>query len=70
MWIHGYLHLIGYDHKKLDDYSKMFRRKINFKIFSQSKLTLTFNNQILSYSFVFLLGLIPPSVSHLTVYSI
>ena len=27
MWIHGYLHLIGYDHKKLDDYSKMFRKE-------------------------------------------
>jgi len=25
MWIHGYLHLIGYDHKKLNDFKKMFR---------------------------------------------
>ena len=25
MWVHGYLHLIGYDHKKLDDFSKMLR---------------------------------------------
>ena len=23
IWIHGYLHLIGYDHKKLKDYKKM-----------------------------------------------
>ena len=23
LWIHGYLHLIGYDHKKLKDYKKM-----------------------------------------------
>jgi len=23
MWIHGYLHLIGYDHKKIKDYKKM-----------------------------------------------
>ena len=27
MWIHGYLHLIGYDHKKTDDYRKMFRKE-------------------------------------------
>ncbi len=27
MWIHGYLHLIGYDHKKLNDFKKMFRRE-------------------------------------------
>ncbi len=27
MWIHGYLHLIGYDHKKLDDFSKMFKKE-------------------------------------------
>ena len=23
MWIHGYFHLIGYDHKKTDDYKKI-----------------------------------------------
>ena len=23
MWIHGYLHLIGYDHKRLKDFKKM-----------------------------------------------
>ena len=27
MWIHGYLHLIGYDHKKLDDFKKMLRKE-------------------------------------------
>ncbi len=27
MWIHGYLHLIGYDHKKLNDFKKMFKRE-------------------------------------------
>ena len=27
MWIHGYLHLIGYDHKRLDDFNKMFRKE-------------------------------------------
>ena len=27
MWIHGYLHLIGYDHKKLNDYKKMFKKE-------------------------------------------
>ena len=27
MWIHGYLHLIGYDHKKLNDFKKMFRKE-------------------------------------------
>ena len=25
LWIHGYLHLLGYDHKKNTDYSKMFK---------------------------------------------
>ena len=27
MWIHGYLHLIGYDQKRLDDFSKMVRKE-------------------------------------------
>ncbi len=27
MWIHGYLHLIGFDHKKLNDFKKMFRKE-------------------------------------------
>ncbi|MFL2887022.1 MAG: rRNA maturation RNase YbeY [Candidatus Pelagibacter sp.] len=29
MWIHGYFHLIGYDHKKLKDFKKM-NNKENF----------------------------------------
>ena len=27
IWIHGYLHLIGYDHKRLNDFSKMARKE-------------------------------------------
>jgi len=27
MWIHGYLHLIGYDHKKTKDFQKMLRKE-------------------------------------------
>ena len=27
MWVHGYLHLIGYDHKKLNDYEKMLKKE-------------------------------------------
>jgi len=27
MWIHGYLHLIGYDHKKLRDFKKMTKKE-------------------------------------------
>ena len=27
MWIHGYLHLIGHDHKKLNDFKKMYRKE-------------------------------------------
>ena len=27
MWIHGYLHLIGYDHKKLNDFRKMLKKE-------------------------------------------
>ena len=27
MWLHGYLHLIGYDHKKFKDFKKMNRKE-------------------------------------------
>ena len=27
MWIHGYFHLIGYDHKKIKDFKKMNKRE-------------------------------------------
>ena len=27
MWIHGYLHLVGYDHKKIKDYKKMIEKE-------------------------------------------
>ena len=27
MWIHGYFHLLGYDHKKLKDFTKMNKRE-------------------------------------------
>ncbi len=27
MWIHGYFHLNGYDHKKLKDYKKMAKKE-------------------------------------------
>ena len=27
MWIHGYFHLLGYDHKKFDDYKKMIKKE-------------------------------------------
>ena len=27
MWIHGYLHLIGHDHKKLNDFKKMYKKE-------------------------------------------
>ena len=27
MWIHGYLHLIGYDHKKIKDFKKMKKKE-------------------------------------------
>ena len=27
MWIHGYLHLIGYDHKRQNDFFKMLRKE-------------------------------------------
>ena len=27
MWIHGYLHLIGYDHKKYIDFKKMLKKE-------------------------------------------
>ena len=27
MWIHGYFHLIGYDHKKITDFKKMIKKE-------------------------------------------
>ena len=27
MWVHGYLHLIGYNHKKISDYKKMSKKE-------------------------------------------
>ena len=27
MWIHGYFHLIGYEHKKLKDFEKMSKKE-------------------------------------------
>ena len=27
MWIHGYLHLIGYDHKKFNDFKTMLKKE-------------------------------------------
>ena len=27
IWIHGYLHLIGYNHKKYDDFTKMLKKE-------------------------------------------
>ena len=27
MWLHGYFHLIGYDHKKLKDFNKMKKKE-------------------------------------------
>ena len=36
MWIHGYLHLIGYDHLKIKDFQKMLRKeKLILKYFHQ-----------------------------------
>ena len=27
MWIHGYLHLVGYDHKKYNDFKRMLKKE-------------------------------------------
>ena len=36
MWIHGYFHLIGYDHKKLKDFKKMSKKEnLVLKYFNQ-----------------------------------
>ena len=36
-WIHGYLHLIGYDHMKLNDFKKMLRKeKLILKYFQKA----------------------------------
>ena len=37
MWIHGYFHLIGYDHKKLKDFQKMSKKEnLVLKYFHQT----------------------------------
>ena len=28
MWIHGYLHLVGYDHKSIKDFKQMHKKEI------------------------------------------
>ena len=28
IWVHGYLHLLGYDHKKNSDYQKMLIKEL------------------------------------------
>ena len=39
MWIHGYLHLVGYDHKKMSDFQKMLRKeKLILKYFHKINL--------------------------------
>ena len=36
IWVHGYLHLIGYDHKQLNDYKKMLKKeKLILKYFNK-----------------------------------
>ena len=36
MWIHGYLHLVGYDHKKLSDFNRMKKKeKLILKYFDK-----------------------------------
>ena len=37
MWVHGYLHLLGYDHKKIREFKKM--RKIEKKILNYIEST-------------------------------
>ena len=37
MWVHGYLHLIGYDHKKIREFEKM--RKLEKKILNYIEST-------------------------------
>ena len=29
IWIHGYLHLLGYDHKKINDFKIMYKKESN-----------------------------------------
>ena len=37
IWIHGYLHLIGYDHKRLHDFKKMLKKeKLILKYFHKA----------------------------------
>ena len=38
MWIHGYLHLIGYDHKNLNDYKKMLKKEITILNYIYKKI--------------------------------
>ena len=37
MWIHGYLHLIGFDHKKNEDFKKMYKLENNILNYFENK---------------------------------
>ena len=38
MWIHGYLHLVGYDHKNLNDYKIMLKKEITILNYIYKKI--------------------------------
>ena len=58
MWIHGYFHLIGYDHKKIKDFKKMDKKEnLVLNYFHKAILTSLIQNKILIYIIPFIIGL-------------
>ena len=50
MWIHGYFHLIGYDHKKIKDFKKMNKKEnLVLNYFHKKNLTSLITKKILIY---------------------
>ena len=37
MWVHGYLHLVGYDHKKFKDFKQMKKKEISILNYFKKK---------------------------------
>ena len=52
MWIHGYLHLIGYDHKSNSDFYKMNRKEVLILNYFKKKFKL-----ILKINFIYALSI-------------
>ena len=49
MWIHGYLHLVGYDHKSIKDFKQMNKKENLILNYFKKKLKLIIQNKLLIF---------------------